>query len=377
MTQGVHGDPQRPSVVTAPVAGPTPGRMAPLQWFGGATGSTLGIGSSREASIFIRVFVANALLLIAAALALLVTPVTISAPIALTEAFVVVLSLVVMLVASLVLLRPLFAPLDRLTVRMNSVDLLQPSERLSLTGLPEVDKLVSAFNRMLERLEAERKESGRRALAAQEAERLRIARGLHDEVGQTMTGVLLQLRRVSNELPAPQRAHLVETQQAVKTCLEEVRRISHELRPETLEHLGLSSALAALSTSFSRRTGIPVERRFGHRLPALPPDVELALYRVAQEGLTNAARHANPSTVLLSLEQGDGTVILRIVDDGEGFSGPHRFDGDGLRGIRERALMIDGTLSIKPANTVGRGRAARAGRGVEVRLEVPIRNGQP
>lgn len=364
--------------MTGPVAGPAPGRTAPLRWFGGATGSRLGIGSSREAkSIFIRVFVANALLLIAAALALLVTPVTISAPIALTEAFVVVLSLVVMLVASLVLLRPLFAPLDRLTVRMNNVDLLQPSERLSLTGLPEVDKLVSAFNRMLERLEAERKESGRRALAAQEAERLRIARGLHDEVGQTMTGVLLQLRRVSNELPAPQRAHLVETRQAVKTCLEEVRRISHELRPETLEHLGLSSALAALSTSFSRRTGIPVERRFGHGLPALPPDVELALYRVAQEGLTNAARHANPSTVLLSLEQGDGTVILRIVDDGEGFSGPHRFDGDGLRGIRERALMIDGALSIKPAEMVGRGRAARAGRGVEVRLEVPIRNGQP
>jgi two-component system sensor histidine kinase UhpB len=316
-------------------------------------------------------------LLVTAALALLVTPVTISAPIALTEAVVVVLSLTVMLLVSWCLLRPLFAPLERLTVRMESVDLLQPSQRLSLTGPAEVDKLVGAFNRMLERLEVERRESGRQALAAQEAERLRIARGLHDEVGQTMTGVLLQLRRVATQLPATERSLLAETQQAVRACLEEVRRISHELRPETLEHLGLASALAALATSLSQRTGIPVERRLKRDLPVLSPDVELALYRVAQEGLTNAVRHAEPNTLLLSLEQGNGSVVLRIVDDGRGFSEQQCVGGDGLRGMRERALMIGGELSIRPAETVGRGRAARPGRGVEVRLEVPVGDGRP
>ena len=377
MTQGVHGDP-RPSVMTGPVAGPAPGRTAPLRWFGGATGSRLGIGSSREAkSIFIRVFVANALLLIAAALALLVTPVTISAPIALTEAFVVVLSLVVMLVASLVLLRPLFAPLDRLTVRMNNVDLLQPSERLSLTGLPEVDKLVSAFNRMLERLEAERKESGRRALAAQEAERLRIARGLHDEVGQTMTGVLLQLRRVSNELPAPQRAHLVETRQAVKTCLEEVRRISHELRPETLRaSRSLQCACSALHEF------LPTNRH--SRRAALWARLASAPTRCRARPVPRRSRRVDERSA--SCQPKHGAAVARTGRRDRhpadrrrrrGLLGPTPFRRDGLRGIRERALMIDGALSIKPAEMVGRGRAARAGRGVEVRLEVPIRNGQP
>src|SRR6185312_11593422 len=106
-------------------------------------------------------------------------------------------------------------------------------------------------------------------------------------------------------------------------------------------------------------------------------DVELALYRVAQEGLTNAVRHAEPNTLLLSLEQGNGSVVLRIVDDGRGFSEQQSVGGDGLRGMRERALMIGGELSIRPAETVGRGRAARPGRGVEVRLEVPVGDGRP
>ena len=104
-----------------------------------------------------------------------------------------VIGLIAMLVANLLLLRRALAPVERLVERMRTVDLLQPGQRLVEEGGPEVAEVVAAFNQMLERLEVERRESSRRALAAQEAERLRVARHLHDEVGQVLTGVLLQL----------------------------------------------------------------------------------------------------------------------------------------------------------------------------------------
>jgi two-component system sensor histidine kinase UhpB len=225
-----------------------------------------------------------------------------------------------------------------------------------------VRALEQAFNEMIERLERERRESGARALRAQEAERLRIASGLHDEVGQTMTGVLLQLKRAAAELPEDRRAVLAEAQDAVRASLDEVRRIARELRPEALEELGLASALTELATSFARRTGIRVDRRVDRELPPLEPEVELALYRVAQESLTNAARHAEATEVTLTLAPANGSVVLRVLDNGRGFANGGS-EGSGLRGIRERALMIGGALAIKPGSAGG----------VEVRLEVPAR----
>jgi two-component system sensor histidine kinase UhpB len=267
-----------------------------------------------------------------------------------------------LVVADLILLRPTFAPLQQLTRRMHHVDLLRPGQRIAASGPSEVQELVHAFNEMLDRLERERLESGQRALAAQESERLRIARGLHDEVGQTMTGVLLQLKRIADEAPPALHGELVETQEAIRTGLDEVRRIARELRPEALEHLGLVSALTALATTFSKRSGLKVTRRFENHLPRLEPEAELALYRVAQESLTNVARHAEASRVELELTRGSGSVILRILDDGRGMNGADH-PGGGLRGMRERALMLGAALAIK-ASPEG---------GVEVRMEVPLR----
>ena len=150
-----------------------------------------------------RVFAINATLLVIATLLLALTPVTIHAPIALVEAIDLVVGLVVMLAANLLLLRHTLAPIDRLIERMRTVDLLRPGQRLVERGGVEVAELVRAFNQMLERLETERRESGRRALRAQEAERLRIARGLHDEVGQVLTGVLLQLDSLAEATTRP------------------------------------------------------------------------------------------------------------------------------------------------------------------------------
>jgi two-component system, NarL family, sensor histidine kinase UhpB len=309
--------------------------------------------------LFWRVFAVNASLLTAIAILLIVTPVTISFPIALTEAIVVVIGLLVTIAVNAVLLRRAFAPLGLLAKRMETVDLLRPGQRLQVLRHDEVGRVVAAFNRMIDRLERERRESARRVLAAQEAERVGIARDLHDEVGQVLTGVLLQLNSIAETAPQ-HRSELDEARQSVRRALDEVRRVSSELRPEMLEHLGLVSALTELATTFARVADVRVDRDFATSLPKLAPEVELAVYRIAQESLTNIARHAEAARVTITLDSGQDNVVLRVVDDGRGFGGAPVEHG-GLRSMRERALLVGGALAIKDAP---RG-------GVEVRLEVP------
>jgi len=295
-----------------------------------------------------RVFAINAALLVVATLLLAVTPVTVHARIAIVEGLDLAVALVVMLAANLFLLRHTLRPIDRLVERMRGIDLLQPGQRIPEEGGVEVAELTHAFNEMLERLESERRESGQRALRAQEAERRRIAGGLHDEVGQVLTGVLLQLDDD-------------ETKQAVRQALEEVRRIARELRPEMLEQLGLVSALTELTRRFSESSGVEVERQFAGTLPPLSDDTELAVYRVAQESLTNIARHAGASRARIALQPGADSVVLRVVDNGRGITEASPNGHGGLRGMRERALLVGGALAIKQGSEGG----------VEVRLEVP------
>jgi two-component system, NarL family, sensor histidine kinase UhpB len=310
--------------------------------------------------LYWRVFAVNAALLTAIAVLLIVTPVTISTPVALTEVGIVFAGLLVTIAVNAFLLRHAFAPLGRLAQRMEQVDLLRPGQRLQVLRNDEVGRVVAAFNRMLDRLEKERQESGQRVLAAQEAERIGIARDLHDEVGQVLTGVLLQLNSIAERAPEHEEA-LAEARQAVRRALDEVRRISSELRPEMLEALGLVSALTELASSFARITGVVVARAFSPSLPKLPPETELAIYRIAQESLTNIARHAQATHVVIAIEPGRDSVVLRVADDGRGFGGAPTEHG-GLRSMRERALLVGGALAIKPAPEGG----------VEVRLEVPV-----
>jgi two-component system, NarL family, sensor histidine kinase UhpB len=314
---------------------------------------------ARTVSIYWRVFAVNVGLLGVIAVLLIVTPVTISAPIKLEQVLIIVVGLVATLAANALLLRRAVAPLERLAQRMETVDLLRRGQRLQVRRDDEIGRVVMSFNRMLDRLETERQESARRILAAQEAERVGIARDLHDEVGQVLTGVLLQLNSIGATAP-DHRDELDEAKHAVRTALDEVRRISSELRPEMLEHLGLVSALTELSTSFHRTSGVRVEHKFESSLPQLSAATELAVYRIAQESLTNVARHAQASHVTIGLERGPDRVVLRVADDGRGFATIPDEHG-GLRGMRERAVLVGGALAIKPG----------PGGGVEVRLEVP------
>ncbi len=315
---------------------------------------------SPKVPLFWRVFAVNAGFLALIALLLIVTPVTIQAPPTLTEALIVVVGLAIAVAANAFLLGRTIAPLERLARRMDTVDLLRPGQRLQVGRIDEVGRVVRAFNQMLDRLESERQRSARRVLAAQEAERVAIARDLHDEVGQLLTGVLLQLNAIVEAAPE-HRGEIDEAKAAVRRALDEVRRISRELRPEMLEHLGLVSALTELTTTFRRVSGIDVEHDFDPSLPKLPPETDLVVYRIAQESLTNVARHSHARRVTVTLERGGpDSLVLRVVDDGRGFGGSMPEEHGGLRSMRERALLVDGALAIKEPL---RG-------GVEVRLEV-------
>jgi two-component system, NarL family, sensor histidine kinase UhpB len=315
---------------------------------------------ARTVPLFWRIFAVNAGLLALIALLLVVTPVTIHAPPTLTEVLVIVAGLAITVAANALLLRRAVAPLVRLAQRMDTVDLLRPGQRLRVGRDDEVGRVVRAFNDMLDRLESERQRSSRRVLAAQEAERVGIARDLHDEVGQLLTGVLLELNSIAEAAPGHRR-ELDGTKEAVRRALDEVRRISSELRPEMLEHLGLVSALTELTTTFGRVSGIDVKHDFDPSLPKLAPETELAVYRIAQESLTNVARHSGASRVTIALERGPDSIVLCVGDDGRGFDGSSPEEHGGLRSMRERALLVDGALAIKESP---RG-------GVEVRLEVP------
>jgi len=218
------------------------------------------------------------------------------------------------------------------------------------------------FNEMLARLESERVEATRRVLAAHESERLRIAQELHDEVGQTLTAVLLQLSRLEQRLPDDLSGELSEAQDAARVSLEDVRRIATDLRPEALKDLGLASALAALSDGFGRRAGLRVDRQIQTPMPRLAGEAELVVYRVAQEALTNVARHSGSEVASLTVASDAEQLTLTVRDHGHGLSSGSA-DGNGMRGMRERVGLVGGRLKIQTPID---------GPGTELRFELPL-----
>ena len=312
--------------------------------------------------LFWQVFGANALALVLAFLGLVFLPVTVSVPPHATELVVLAAGLLVVLAINLALLRRAFLPLDHLAETMRRHDPLSPGRRVRVGGGPVVADLAQTFNEMLDRLEFERRESARRALLVQEGERNRIARELHDEVGQTLTGVMLQVEGLSATVPEHLRPQLDELRETARRGTEDVRRIARQLRPEALEDLGLQSALAALAAAFTEQAHVRVERHLEPpRLP-LSEEQELVIYRVAQEAMTNVARHAQATTVELRLERTGDEVVLTVRDDGRGLPRAAHASSHGIRGMRERAMLIGAHLTIGPA----------PGRGTEVRLSIPV-----
>lgn len=310
-------------------------------------------------SLFWRIFLLNAAVLVAAAALLLLGPITISTPVLLTEALILTGGIAFMLTANAAMLRIGLAPLQRVTRAMTTIDLLRPVPRTEVVGHGEIADLIRTFNTMLDRLEAERAASSARALSAQEDERRRIAQELHDEVGQTLTAVLLELKRVADQAPEPVREELRTVQEITRGSLDEIRRIARRLRPGVLEELGLVSALKSLTTETPTPDGLVIRHHLEPDLPELGREAELVVYRVAQEAFTNTVRHAGAARLELRLARSRRGVELRIRDDGRGVGDSP--EGAGLRGMRERALLIGAGLQV--------GRPP--GGGTEIRLTVP------
>jgi two-component system sensor histidine kinase UhpB len=309
-----------------------------------------------------RVFAANAAVFALAFALLALAPVTLHASIRLEELVLLLAGLVVMLVLDLLLIRQVLGPLDRLANVMREVDLLRPGQRAIgfERSSSELLALAQAFNDMLERLEAERRESSGRVLAAQEAERLRIARELHDELGQTLTAVALRAEHTAGR-EGDEHPEFAEMAKIVQRGLADVRRISLELRPGALEELGLLNAMISLCARVSEQTGMRIHRELEGPIPKLPGDVELAVYRIAQEALTNAVRHSHASAVTVSLRCADGHLLLSVKDNGGGLP-EDVIAGGGLTGMRERSMLIGAALDV----------VSIPGAGVEVRLRLAL-----
>ncbi len=319
----------------------------------------------RYVPLFKRVAAVNALVLVTAVVVttVLFAPHRFSSFQLDREMIVLIAALAVVGFVNLFLLRRFIRPLQALTALARRVDLADPGQRMpDAEPRSEAGELALTFNEMLDRLELERREATGRVLAGQEAERLRIAQELHDQVGQELTAVLLVLSRLHARVPADLRPDVVEVQDDVRASLEDLRRIAIDLRPEALDDLGLVSALVVLGDRFAERSALRVDEDIVPDVPLLAPDVELVIYRVAQEALTNVVRHSGSDRAELRLDRDDGELTLTVRDRGRGLM-PGYVPGTGMRGMRERASLIGATLTITRHDATG---------GCEVRLNVPL-----
>lgn len=281
-----------------------------------------------------------------------------------------------------IVLRAALSPLDRLRAVVERVQQGDVSVRAQPSPLDDMQlrHLAETLNTMLD--EVERYQEQVRALSgrliyAQEDERQRIARELHDDTGQVLTLLLIRLKLLETqpgaEAVAPQMAEL---RGIVASAIDQVRRLALNLRPPAIDQLGLFPSLRSLVTTFSENTGIETALRLPRARVTLAPERTLAVYRVTQEALTNAAKHASAQHVTVTVSASESELRVVVADDGRGFTpemlmnraGQPRDGGAGvgLFGMEERARLAGGALQVRAA----------PGRGASVALCVPLARGE-
>ena len=274
----------------------------------------------------------------------------------------------VTILVNVLMLQRRFRPLEKLVDEMERADLSRPGANLNrsevvIEGPEEVQRLHMAFRRMLERLEAERRRASSIALSAQEEERARVARDLHDEVNQSLTGLLLRLEALRDRATPELARDLAETKALANQAMQELLTLARTLRPTALDDLGLKAALSALVDELGRKSGIETGFEGIGELTDVPMDVQLVTYRVAQEALSNATQHSEAEQIYVQLSRDAEGVELTVTDDGRGFTFEEATRGLGIGGMRERALLVGGDLGVE----------SRPENGTRVRLLVPIR----
>ncbi len=256
-----------------------------------------------------------------------------------------------------------FAPLERLIDRIEAMDPASPAT-IQLEGDPvkEINRLGRSFNQLLERVESERRRSSQLVLRAQEEERRRVARDLHDEVNQALTAILLRLEALAQDVLPARRDDVAQLKNLTTQAMDELLNLARQLRPTALDDHGLVTAIEAQVRGFGDRTGIETRLETEGDPAVLDDERQTVIYRIAQEALTNAGRHAGASRVEISLTTAGQGAHLRVADDGAGFDPvAARQGGLGLEGMAERAKLVGGELDLRSA----------PGAGTEVTLRLP------
>ena len=268
---------------------------------------------------------------------------------------------------NVVILRRRFTPLEAVITEMEKVDLGRPGANLpawidGVAETEEAERLELAFLRMMRRLEAERRRSSSAALAAQEEERARVARDLHDQVNQSLTGVLLRLEATRSEAPPELAPEIEETSRLAHQAMDELLTVARQLRPTALDDLGLRAAIAGLVEGLDL-SGLSARFTCVDDPSGLDPDIQLVIYRVSQEAIGNAVRHSGATEIEVKLARHGDVFELSVADDGSGFSFDQATSGLGLGGMRERAILVGGDVDVQ----------SRPGHGTTLRLTVPVR----
>ncbi len=282
----------------------------------------------------------------------------------------VALGWLISIVLNFVVLQIAFRPLMHLGRVMRRVEAGERSLRAPLTGIDtQADQLASAFNMVLEALDDASRQRASQIINAQEQERQRIARELHDETSQVLTSLLISLAVLEKSIESPEgRERIADTRALAHSTLRAIRNLSIDLRPSALDDLGLLPALRWYVKEYIKKCSIDVEFHASGFKERLPAEMETALYRIVQECLTNTARHSNASKVRIQLKETEDAVMATISDNGQGFDydallkNPGQERGLGLAGMQERAVLLDGTLTI----------TSEPGKGTKVSVTIPL-----
>jgi signal transduction histidine kinase len=225
-----------------------------------------------------------------------------------------------------------------------------------------LDKVSEAERKRAEKAEQELRRLSNQLVRVQEEERKAISRELHDEVGQILTGLRMELGTLSHYNPDEEfRQRLESVKRLAEEALRSVRNLALLVRPSMLDDLGLEPALHWQAKEFSRRCGIPVSLNIEGKLDNLPESLRLCLYRAIQEAMTNCGKHAGASHVTVVVKHDEARVTASVHDDGRGFDALLKTPGLGLLGMTERVRALQGSMSV----------SSEPGSGTEIRLELP------
>ena len=267
-----------------------------------------------------------------------------------TQVLVLALALALTFCVNLWMLQRRFRPLDHLISRIERIDPAEPATFELERGDPvaEIDRLSHSFKRLLDGIEEERRRSGQLVMRAQEEERRRLARDLHDEVNQALTAILLRLEALSQDAPPKHAEEVAELKRLVNQAMGELLNLARQLRPTALDDHGLVTAIDAQLKRFAARTGVEAKLQASGETAGLAEDVQTAIYRTAQEALANIGRHAGATAVEMELSANGHGVELRVRDDGAGFNpADTREGGLGLKGMAERARLVGGEFDVR------------------------------